>query len=142
MSNNDIKVLELKEQIKTKKEELSKVKKSSYLTNLTINIDIPFSDKVWIKNLNTLSEDELKSLLVYLSLFSKEAESLSIWDIKVNGYVISDYISDIKSKLTELTTKQKMKQLKEMEDKLEKLLSEDKRKELEINELDNLLKWM
>lgn len=142
MSNNDIKVLELKEQIKNKKDELSKIKKSSYLTNLTINIDIPFSDKLWIKNLNTLSEDELKSLLVYLSLFSKEAELLSIWDIKVNWYVISDYISDIKSKLTELTTKQKMKQLKEMEDKLEKLLSEDKRKELEINELDNLLKWI
>lgn len=142
MSNNDIKVLELKEQIRIKKAELSKIKKSSYLTNLTINIDIPFSDKVWIKNLNTLSEDELKSLLVYLSLFSKESELLCIWDIKVNGYVISDYISDIKSKLTELTTKQKMKQLKEMEDKLEKLLSEDKRKELEINELDNLLKWM
>jgi superfamily I DNA/RNA helicase len=94
------------------------------------------------KNLNTLNEEELKSLLVYLSLFKKESDELQLWELQLHWFNLSDYISDIKSKLDEIKYKYKIKQLKEMEDKLEKLLSDDKRKELELDSLNDLLKSM
>lgn len=50
------------------------------------------------------------------------------------------WIKDIKSKLSVLALKREENDLKKMESKLDKLLSEDKKTELEIDEIAALLK--
>ena len=135
MNKNDEQILQLKEKVEAKKEELKKVKRFSPITNCIIDID--GNDKR--TNIQVLSKDQLKLLLIKLNMYRMSAENLSITDISIDGYKLEEWITDIKAKLTDLERKQEEINLKSMESKLVKLLSEDKKTELEINEIASLL---
>ena len=67
------------------------------------------------------------------------ADDLGISDLELSGYSIDDWISDIKNKMEVLNVKNEIANLKRMEAKLDKLLSEDKKTELEIDDIAALL---
>ena len=73
-----------------------------------------------------------------MNLYKKEAENLNI-DFVISGYSIDDWITDIKNKFDITKTKAEIYNLKTMESKLDELLSEDKKAELEIDDIAALL---
>lgn len=135
MNKNDEQILKLKEKIETKKEELKKIKRFSPITNCVIDID--GNDRKI--NIQVLSKDQLKLLLIKLNMYRLSAENLNIIDVSIDGYKLEEWITDVKAKLNDLERKQEESNLRIMENKLVKLLSEDKKTELEINEIASLL---
>ena len=136
MSKNDDRILELKKQIETKKKSISE-KKVRFIpeTNCVLNMD------GMTINLNVCSDDALLLLLlIRLNSYLMSAKDLNMADFEISGYSVAAWIKDIKSKLEVSGLKKEESDLKKMESKLDKLLSDDKKTELEIDEIAALLK--
>ena len=125
---NDLKIMELKKQIEEKKIKLGKSQKFSPITNSSIELDGVRT------NIQVLNKDQLTYLLVKLNSYAKSAKELEI-DFVISGYHIMDWITDIKSKLDFVSRKEEENKLKVMESKLHQLLSNEKKVELEIDEI-------
>lgn len=136
MSNsNDQRILTIKKQIADKKEKLGKSTRFAPVTNCSIEID---GDRL---NIQTLAKEQLISLMVKLNAYLMSAKALGVAEeYLVGGYSPVDWIADIQSRIEILSRKNEENQLKAMEDKLSKLLSEGKKVELEIDEIESLLK--
>ena len=91
-------------------------------------------------NLNVCSDDALMLLLIRLNSYFMSAVDLGMSDFEISGYSVTAWIKDIKSKLEVSSLKKEEADLKKMGSKLDKLLSDDKKTELEIDEIANLLK--
>ncbi len=128
MSKNDERVLQLKEIISKKKEELKSFKRFAPLTNCVLDLE---GQKY---NLNVLQLNDLQLLLVRLNMYLISAKDLNI-ELEIAGYNISDWITDIKSKIEILEFKKKESELKTLELKLDRMLSDEKRTELELDEI-------
>lgn len=132
MSKNDERVLQLKKIIDEKKSELKAVKRFTPLTNCILNLE----DKNY--NLNVLQLDDLKLLLVKLNMYLMSAKDLDV-ELDISGYSIEDWMMDIKSKMEIFEYKKKESELKALEAKLDKMLSDEKKTELELDEIAALL---
>jgi hypothetical protein len=137
MSNvNDARILKMKEQIAVKKEELAKIP-ARFLPKTNCVLDFNGSRR----NIQTFTEEELIGTMIQLHSLIKSAEELDILDgYFMSGYHVTDWMEDIKAKLSILKRKGEEQKLKAMEAKLTQMLSEDKKIELELNEFENLLK--
>lgn len=137
MSNvktNDQKILELKKQIEEKKKALAKSQKFSPITNCSIEID---GQRY---NLQVLNKEQLITLLVKLNSYAMSAENLKLLEeYFITGYNVLDWIKDIKAKIAYLSRKEEENKLKAMEYKLNQLLSNEKKVELELNEIASFL---
>lgn len=135
MSKNDDRILELKKQIEMKKQDLSK-RKARFVpeTNCILELD---GNKY---NLNVMSAEELTLLVIKLNMFIMSSDALKLPHPIINGYVTDLWIADISNKLETLSTKKKEFELKQMESKLDKMLSDDKKTELELDGIAALLK--
>jgi hypothetical protein len=136
MSNetNDQRILQLKKQIEEKKEQLGKSLKFTPLTNCSLELE---GERY---NINVLSKEQLTLLMIRLNMYRLSAKDLSISSIEFSGYDVLDWIVDIKTKIEILSRKDEERNLKTMEDKLVKLLSDGKKVELELDEIASLLK--
>lgn len=133
MSKNDDRILVLRDKIFTQKEQLSKNnKRFSPITNCILD----FRGAKY--NLNTLNYDLCVNLLVELNALNMSAKDLGVMT-SYGGYTLSEWIIDIKNKMAMLDSKKKESELKAMEVQLERLLSEDKKTELEIDKIAELL---
>jgi len=135
MNKNDNRILELKKQIKEKKSKLKKIKRFNPITACNLTLDGS------LYNIHVCNKDDLKLLLIKLNLYIMSAEDLSISvnDIMISCFSIEDWISDINLKLENMSIKEEESKLKVMEEKLTKLLSEEKKTELQIEEIESLL---
>lgn len=127
---NDAKILELKGQIKEKKNELS-TKKTKFSPET--NCVLTFNQQTY--NLNVLTSEELLNLMISLNVLVLSARDLNVIMPKLGGYFISEWITDIKNKLEVIQYKTEEDKLRKLEIQLDKLLSDDKRTELEIEEI-------
>lgn len=135
MNKNDNRILELKKQIEFKKKAIAEKKiRFAPETNCIIDIDGT------TLNLNVCSSDTLMLLLVKLNSYRMSAIDLGMADFEISGYSVNTWIKDIKAKLDTLNLKKEESDLKTLESKLDKLLSEDKKTELELDEIAALLK--
>lgn len=132
MSKNDERVLQLKKVIEDKKAELKAVKRFTPLTNCVLDLD---GQKY---NLNVLQLTDLQLLLVKLNMYLISAKDLGI-NLEITGYNIAEWIADIKSKIEIFEYKKKESELKALEAKLDKMLSDEKKTELELDEIATLL---
>lgn len=132
MSKNDERVLQLKKVIDEKKAELKVVKRFAPLTNCVLSLDNQNY------NLNVLQLDDLKLLLVKLNMYLMSAKDLKI-NLEISGYNIAEWIVDVKSKIEIFEYKKKESELKTLEIKLDKMLSNEKKTELELDEIAALL---
>jgi hypothetical protein len=130
---NDSKIMELKKQIEEKKAKINKSQKFTPITNCSIEVDGVRH------NLQVLSKEQLISLMVKLNAYAISAKDLGVEYI-VSGYIVSDWIIDIKAKLDFVSRKEEENKLKVMESKLDQLLSNEKKVELELDEIASLLK--
>ena len=136
MSNiNDKKIMELKKQIAEKKNKLEGVNRFIPITNCSIELD-----GVRL-NLNTLQKEQLIPLMVRLNCYMLSAKDLGMLDdYKISGYKVGEWIVDVRTKLDILSRKDEEIKLKVMESKLDKLLSDEKKTELELDEIAEFLK--
>ena len=132
MSKNDERVLQLKEIIEKKKLELKGAKKFTPLTNCVLDLE---GQKY---NLNVLQLNDLQILLVRLNMYRISAKDLEI-NLEISGYNIAEWIADIKCKIEIFEYKKKESELKVLEAKLDKMLSDEKKTELELDEIAALL---
>lgn len=132
MSKNDERVLQLKEIIDKKKLELKGAKKFTPLTNCILDLE----DQKY--NLNVLRLNDLQLLLVRLNMYLMSAKDLKI-NLEISGYNIAEWITDIKCKIEIFEYKKKEAELKTLEVKLDKMLSDEKKTELELDEIAALL---
>lgn len=135
MSKNDDRILELKKQVEDKKKELAS-KKTWFvpITNCILEMD------GMTLNLNVLSESALILLWIRLNTYRMSAADLGLHKFEISGYDLEDWITDVKARLEVIATKREENNLKAMETKLDKLLSEDKKTELELDSIAELLK--
>lgn len=129
---NDDKIMQLKVIIEKKKEELKKYKKFCPVTNCVLDLD----GKKY--NLNVLQENELVLLLVKLDSYFVSAERLHV-NLILSGYDVLDWIEDIRDKLKDVEKKKKESELNKMESKLTTLLSDNKKTELELLDIETML---
>lgn len=132
MNKNDERVLQLKKIIDEKKSELKAVKRFTPLTNCVLNLE----NRNY--NLNVLQLDDLKLLLVKLNMYLMSAKDLNV-ELNISGYSIEDWMTDVKFKMEIFEHKKKECELKVLEAKLDKMLSDEKKTELELDEIAALL---
>lgn len=132
-NKNDDKIIALKDQIAIKKRELAKSIKFVPVTNCSIEFEGTRS------NIQTLNKDQLIILAVKLNSYKLSADDLKI-EYVVSGYKVSDWLTDIMSRVAILERKEEETKLKTMESKLDTLLSSEKKTELEVSEIEALLK--
>lgn len=134
-NNNDQKILTLKILIEEKKAKIGKSQKFTPVTNCSIEIDGTRY------NIQVLSKEQIISLAVKLNAYAIAARELELLnDYHISGFNVMDWIKDLKSKLDFVCRKEEEHKLKMMESKLNHLLSNDKKVELEIDEIESLLK--
>lgn len=78
--------------------------------------------------------------MVRLNSYRMSAADLGLDKFEISGYDLNDWITDVKARLEVIATKIEENNLKAMEAKLDKLLSEDKKTELELDSIAELLK--
>lgn len=132
MSKNDERVLQLKKIIDKKRAELKAVKRFTPLTNCVLSLDNQSY------NLNVLQLDDLKLLFVKLNMYLMSANDLDI-KLELSGYNVEEWMADVKSKIEIFEYKKKESELKTLEAKLDKMLSDEKKTELELDEIAALL---
>ena len=133
-AKNDERILELKKQIETKRKLLAE-KKIRFSPETTCVIDL---DGVKY-NLNVCNEDTLILLMIKLNMYVMSASDLGVKTPVLSGFDVDTWIYDIKNKLVVSACRKEENDLKQMEAKLDKLLSEDKKTELELDEIAALL---
>lgn len=136
MSKNDDRILTLKKQIEDKKKELGKQPRFSPVTTCMFTYN---GNRVNIHTLTTVND--INAMLVYFNIYAMSAENLGIdlEDVRFDGFSVSDWMEDLHAKKAVIEYTAKKSQLGAMEKKLDKLLSDDKKTELEIDAIAGLL---
>ena len=134
MSKNDDRIIELKNQIEIKKKELAD-KRIKFTPETNCVLELEGTNY----NLNVCAEEILTLLMIKLNTYIMSANDLGVSVPTMSGYPIDLWISDLKNPLVVTTIQREEANLKQMEAKLDKLLSDDKKKELELDEIASLL---
>jgi hypothetical protein len=134
-NNNDQKILVLKKQIEEKKSKISKSQKFNPVTNCSIELDGVRH------NIQVLNKEQVVSMLIKLNAYAMSAKELDLLDdYLISGFNVMDWIKDLKAKLDFINRKDEEYKLKIMEAKLDRMLSDEKKVELELDEIENMLK--
>ncbi len=134
MSKNDDKILLLKQKIAEKKDAIGQTDHFSPLTSCSIELNgVRY-------NLHAADKDTLVLLACQLHSIRFAAEATNLLDqCMISGFHLTDWISDINKKLNIASKKAELAKLKAMEAQLNKLLSNDKKTELEIDSIAEAL---
>lgn len=131
---NDDRIMQLKEQIEKKREELAASNTSRFIpiTNGLLVID---------KTTYNLHVDSSELLLIKLNSMRLSAKDLGIDTSKlmISGYSLDNWITDVKNNLSIQNYRTEKKKLDSLEKQLTALLSDDKQTELQIDQLAALL---
>lgn len=130
--NNDQRILELRRLISDKKEKLV-ITRFAPVTNCSLELD---GER---HNLHIQNANKLTWLLIKLNCYQMSIKDLKLGKYEISGYPVGDWINDIKMKLRIIAQKNEEDNLKVLENKLNKLLSEDKKTELELDSIAELL---
>jgi len=134
MNKNDDTILALKKRIEEKKAEIGSIKRFAPKTSCSITLD-------GVKyNLHVLSKHELGYVLCKLRALQLAGREYGLpFNLEISGFLIDDWIDDIREKLIAMDQRDKAAQLQGMEKTLDDLLSSDKKTELQIEEIAKLL---
>lgn len=143
-TKNDTRIKEMLSKIKVQIDEHLKNKpKTSYSTNGI------FKDKSSIDaiiNINAITDIKIfisivANLLEKNEYYKKSVELLAIKadDIKIDGYTVDEWISDIKQRIDTINWTAKRKQLQDAHEKLNCLISEEAKTSLELDSISAIL---
>ena len=143
-SNTDKQVQDLFAIVQAKKAEIEKAEKPTWETNCSFRYDPNSSASI---NLHTVSDvNTLVSILGFL--LSKDTETkttrtllnLPNEEFKWQGFTIDQWQADLQTRINKIQITTKRKELDEMEARLNKLVSPELRRQLELEELTKALK--
>jgi len=134
---NDEKIMQLKFQIQEKKKKLKNKKKFTPETNCNLELD-GVRYNIQVPNKEILTTLLVKLNMYRLSVIDPHLELID--DFIISGYTVDEWIKDIKLKLEILRYEEEDRKLKELERKLENLLSHEKQVSLAIDEIESLIK--
>lgn len=135
----DQQVLQLIEQVKTQRAEIEKAEKPNWLTNCSYP---------GTKNTNLRVENDVFALvriageLVLSEECSKKAAleiGVSDYVHKISGYVVKDWLSDIKTRVSQIQILEKKEKLRVLEERLNKIISPELRTQLELEAISKEL---
>lgn len=123
--------------VENKKAEIERIKNPQFKTNLSLTS--PYNESVRI-NINVASEETLLSLLY---IFERMVLDNGVVPGKYGvpciedwyGFKLEDWRSDLVLKIKQRSSQKQIKDLKEKEEKLNSLISERKKKEIELDNL-------
>ena len=130
---NDERIMQLKQQIEKKRNELTEHNSRFVpITNCLLVLD---------KVTYNLHVESSEMMLIKLNMIAMSAKDLGIDTSKliISGYSLDNWIEDVKSNLEVQRYKKEKSNLNALEKKLDALLSEDKQTELEIDRLATFL---
>jgi hypothetical protein len=126
--------------IQTKKAEIEKLDRPNWITNCSL----PFTNGNL--NLHTVSDPE-KIVEAYASIIladkahEEAANELGIkYKFKISGYAVGDWKTDLKTRLGKIQIKTKQDELSNLEKRLDGLVSPEMKRQLELDEIEKLLK--
>lgn len=125
MTSNDKKIFALKEKLEIKKKALGKKPNIALKTNCMFTL---FGNTY---NLHIMNEFELSVALNMFSNLNKE--------MKVSNFTVKDYIDDIQGKLTLFDYNNCLTSIKNLESKLDDLVSSETKTSIEIDKLAELI---
>ncbi|AIF72090.1 hypothetical protein LD11_gp214 [Bacillus phage Riley] len=138
-NTNDAVVLQLQGKVEEKKKKLAALKKGRRTT--VTNCILEWEGKS--VNFNVARKAELTLLLVKLNALLMSADDLLLEDFAENtivqGFTIYDWMEDIKGKIKEKDITIEEGQVKEIEKQLDAMLSADKKTELKLKQIADLL---
>lgn len=145
MAATDKKTLELIAQVKAKKAAIAKAEKPSYNTNLSFsyvegnrsgatNLNVETDVRKLISIAAFLTERSA-AYLVAAKLLGVDKPPEFTWD----GFTVEDWIADLKMKITKIQIVAEKKKLEALEERLNKIISPEKRAELELEAIANEL---
>ncbi len=128
-------IMELLAKVKTKQAEIKKLGKPSWKTSCTIGFTEALSDRV---NIQTVTDRE-KLVAIYSRLLTLEDN----WDVANKdlgldiepthqGKPVADWKADVATRVGQLTIETKKQELKKLEERLDKIVSPEKRREMEL----------
>jgi len=127
VKKNDSAILKLKAAVDKKRVDLKLSQRFAPITNCSLEL---YGDRI---NLQVLSESQATMVLVTMNTYLMSAVDLGLeGKCMFSGYLIEDWITDLKGKLAYLNRATEGNKLKAMESKLQELLSSEKRVELEL----------
>lgn len=129
MNANDTRILELKKQIEEKRAEIESMPR--FTSNTTCIIQFG-ATKI---NLHTLSVNDLRIVMAVFKCIRHHGDS----GITICGFPLNQWLDDVYGLIEKKNVESLRQQLKASEKKLEELLSEDKRTELELDAIASLL---
>ena len=137
---NDNLVVELLKKVEEKKAQIKKIKHPDFKTNLSLPID-GTNTRV---NLNVANLELLFRILVDLETRVEMSESVSkkydvVFENAWHGYTLEDWRDDVVMKIRQKQAQRQVDELKVVESKLNSLMSEDKRTNMELEKLSTLL---
>lgn len=134
--NKDEIIEDLLKVVEEKKDKIKKIKNFKFKTSLSFTFGMNTSES---RNLNTVTTEELYRILLFITdLIEKNEEfkDLGLDGLKDwYGYSLNDWKEDVILKIKQKEINNEVSKLKVIESKLNSLISEDKRKELELKEI-------
>lgn len=139
MASTDKQTLALIEQVKAKKAAIARAEKPVYLTNCSFSYvegtksgAINLHLETDIKKLISISAFLIERSSVYFvtakNVFGIEKPPEFTWD----GYSVNDWINDLKLRVTKIVIVAEKQKLEALEERLKKIISPEKMRELEL----------
>lgn len=149
--NTDTVVMEMLEKVQAKKAEIEKALSiPRWRTNCSIDVTWSCLPNRDIKSSNRINLATITDTNVILDLFSlltqrenDQKEVAKELNIKPNlnwqAYSIDDWKKDLKDRMAQITVEQKRKELEELDKRINKLVSPEQRREMELEAIKKLL---
>lgn len=140
---NDELVLQLIAKVKDKKKEINDAQKPKWETSCTIGYN-PENVQDRINIQTTTDLNKLVDLYGFLTM-REESSKIAAKNLglkistKYMGYTFEDWKTDIQSRVNQININLKKKELEELEARLDKLVTPEQRREIELAEIQKLL---
>ncbi len=133
-TNDDI-VEQLLEKVEAKKKEIKKIERPIWKTSCVFgkDPDSPQTTNIQVvKNVDVLV-DITAWVLSYELNWGRACVSLEVSrECKIKGYTCEDWLDDLKTRVNQIQINTKKEELKKLEDRLNTLVSPEKRREIEL----------
>lgn len=142
----DEQVLQLIEIVNQKKASISAGERPQWVTHCSFNRDPRSNDASNAKNIQVQTSPDVLieiygRLTTYEQMMKVAAADLGISNVSVKwqGFLIKDWVQDIKTRLNQLTLKKQREEVEVLEQRVNQLVTPEQRRQLELKRLQQEL---
>ena len=132
--SRDERVLALQATVEKKRKELEAAERFAPRTSCSITIDGS------VRNLRTLNLEAATITMINFNAMRMSAENLGIDHPTISGYMIEDWIADLRARISQLGVQELRRELAGYQSALDTLLSEETKADMLLAEIEDKLK--